>query len=296
MCPNLKRSLLEPPVRLGTVQVALGATMISFSAVFVKLARVGPTTAGFYRTLFGGLILAGVLWARRDRLSCGRRHFLLAAACSVFFALDLSFWHRSIHSVGPGLATLLSNFQVFFVGAFGIAILGERPTWRLGIAIPSALFGLYLLVGPEWGQLPATYKLGVSFGLITAVCYAGYILMLRKTTMESSNTLRTMMSVSFICAVLMGLEAGVQGESFMIADSATFFALLGYGIISQVLGWVLISSGLSKVAASRAGLVLLLQPTLAFVWDVLFFNRPIQAIEFLGATLALTAIYLGTTR
>ena len=41
----------------GLILLALGASMISFSGVWVKLAHVGPTAAGFYRTFFGGVIL-----------------------------------------------------------------------------------------------------------------------------------------------------------------------------------------------------------------------------------------------
>jgi drug/metabolite transporter (DMT)-like permease len=47
--------------------------------------------------------------------------------------------------------------------------------------------------------------------------------------------------------------------------------------------------------ASRAGLLLLLQPTGAFIWDILIFTRPTSGIEYFGAGLALTAIYLGNT-
>jgi drug/metabolite transporter (DMT)-like permease len=50
------------------------------------------------------------------------------------------------------------------------------------------------------------------------------------------------------------------------------------------------------VEASRAGLLLLLQPALTFVWDVLFFGRPTTAPEALGAALAIGAIYMGSAR
>ena len=93
----------------------------------------------------------------------------------------------------------------------------------------------------------------------------------------------------------MGLEALVQKEHFRLPDLQTWWALLGYGFIAQVLGWVLIARGLLKTEASRAGLILLLQPTLAFVWDILFFKRATVPVEILGALLALFAIYLGTT-
>ncbi|CAO0819763.1 hypothetical protein DFAR_1110033 [Desulfarculales bacterium] len=44
----------------------------------------------------------------------------------VFFALELTFWHRSIHLLGSGLATILAEFQVFFLAGFGALFFGER--------------------------------------------------------------------------------------------------------------------------------------------------------------------------
>ena len=58
---------------------------------------------------------------------------------------------------------------------------------------------------------------------------------------------------------------------------------------------MLISKALPKLEASRAGLILLLQPTFAFVWDILFFSRASTWLEMLGALVALFAIYLGVS-
>jgi drug/metabolite transporter (DMT)-like permease len=67
-------------------------------------------------------------------------------------------------------------------------------------------------------------------------------------------------------------------------------------VLCQAIGWIFISRALSRIQASRAGLILLLQPTLAFVWDVLFFSRPTVALDVIGASLTLAAIYLGGSR
>jgi drug/metabolite transporter (DMT)-like permease len=286
-----------PKRGLGILQLSAGATMISFSAVFVKLAHVEPTMAGFYRMLFGGLILLAIVWFRGERLYHGIPNLFIILACSLFFALDLTFWHRSIHYVGPGLATLLANFQVFFLATFGIVALGEKLNWKLLISIPLAMVGLYLIVGLSWSELRTDYKTGVLFGLITALFYGAYILTLRKAQLKSlgRRSLSTIALISLITSLIMGLEALVQKEAFHIPDLQSWWALLGYGLIAQVLGWVLIAAGVLKIEASRVGLILLLQPTLAFVWDILFFRRPTFPLEVLGAFLALFAIYLGTT-
>ena len=43
-------------------------------------------------------------------------------------------------------------------------------------------------------------------------------------------------------------------------------------------------------------LVLLLQPTLAYVWDVAFFGAPFGTREGVGAVTTLVAIWLGSRR
>jgi drug/metabolite transporter (DMT)-like permease len=272
--------------------------MISFSPVFVKLAHVGPTVAGFYRMFFGGLVLTALAVFNRRSFSRSSRSLLLMGACGIFFMLDLSFWHRSIHYVGPGLATLLSNFQVFFLAAYGMIALREKPNWRLGAAIPMAMVGLYLIVGPAWDLLPGDYKRGVFFGGITALCYSAYLLALRgvQTEPAAPSSAANLAFISLSASVLLGAEAWIQGESFRIPDLSSWTALAGYGLISQVLGWLLISRGMVYLEAGQVGLILLLQPTLAFVWDVILFQRPTALREVVGAVVALIAIHLGTTR
>lgn len=274
-----------------------GAFLISFSAVMVRLVAVGPATSAFYRMLIGGLALA--LWARLrgKSLWAGWPALGLASLAGLLFALDLALWHRAIPLLGPGLSTILANFQVFVVAGVGVLVLGERPGWRLAAAIPLAVFGLWLLVGVKWESLGDGYHYGVALGLLTACAYGSYLLCLR-WSMRRVGGLDPMANValmSLVCAGLLLAETWRSGES-LVVNSAWDWAWLGvYGLACHAVGWVLISLGLKQVAASRAGLVLLLQPTLSFLWDVLFFGRPTTLVELGGALLAVTAIYLGAT-
>ena len=64
----------------------------------------------------------------------------------------------------------------------------------------------------------------------------------------------------------------------------------------QGIGWLAISHGLAGARPALAGLVLLLQPTLSYVWDVLFFAKPTGPVELAGVALALAGIYVGSTQ
>jgi len=133
-----------------------GAAMISFAPVFVRLVDVSPTASAFYRTFLGGVILVGwVAFARARRVSRSPGAVAALVAAGLLFAGDLAVWHRSIWYVGPGLATLLANFQVLILAVVGVVALGERARWQLVVAIPMALAGLALIVGFEWSGRPS---------------------------------------------------------------------------------------------------------------------------------------------
>jgi drug/metabolite transporter (DMT)-like permease len=284
-------ALLDPRLRLFA-----GAALISLSPVWVKLVDVSATTSGFYRVFIGSIALAGYLAVTRKGTRLGAGVWRLLMLAGLFFALDLWFWHRSIIFIGPGLATLLANFQVFILMFAGVLFLGQKPAPAQWIAVPLALIGLAMIVGLDWQSLPADYRLGVIYGLLTAVAYSGYLLTMRFSRHDAANALptREIAVVSAISAALLGLSAIAEGQSLSIPSLADFAWLTAYGVLSHCLGYILIVSSLPQVSTTEAGIALLLQPTLSFVWDVLFFGRPVSTIELAGAVLALGAIYLGS--
>ena len=275
-----------------------GAVLISLSPVWVKLVSVPPTTSGFYRVAIGSITLVILMIAARRRLRFSNRVWVLLVFAGVFFALDLFFWHRSIIYIGPGLATLLANFQVFIMMIVGFLLLKQRPTGIQLVAVPLALLGLTMIVGLDWQSLPGDYRLGVIFGLLTAVAYASYMLTLRSARLDASDPfpLSEVAVVSVVCTIMLAASAAAEGVSLAVPDSGDVGWLLCYGVLSHSLGWLFLANALPHVSTTEAGLALLLQPTLSFAWDILFFGRPMQPVEIAGAVLALTAIYLGSRK
>ena len=274
----------------------VGATLISLSPIWVRLVTVPPTVSAFYRVLIGGIALVIFLMVTRQRLDLSRRILVMLLVAALFFSLDLWFWHRSIAYVGPGLATLLANFQVFFMMLAGILLLAQAPRARQLVAVPLAIMGLALLVGFEWQTLTANYRFGIGLGLLTAMAYTGYLLSLRTARSLSSHRMptREVAIVSLTTALLLGISVGMEGASLLIPTPADVGWLFAYGILSHCIGWLLIAASLPKVTATEAGLALLLQPALSYLWEVLWFGRVLTVMEATGAVIALAAIYLGS--
>jgi len=277
--------------------VLSGSVCISFAPIFIRLANVSPDSAGFYRMLFAGIALSLLLRLKRERFAFPRRTLLLLVGSGLFLSVDFMCWHRSIHYVGPGFSTLLGNFQVFFTALLGTLLFREKLSRSFLVAVVTAMAGLLLITGLRLETLDPGYRLGVILGLSTAACYSGYILMMKRAMHDQQlSGVAAMLIVALTCTVTLGLVTPATGASFAIPDVTSLLALAGAGVICTTLGWSLISSALKYTSATAASLCLLLQPALAFCWDVLFFARPTTGQEAAGVLLILSAIYLGTLR
>ena len=285
--------------RTALVQMIAGAAAISTTSLFVKLAHVGPTMSGFYRMGLGGvMLLIGLVVLRQWRaVRPAEIAWLLVPGAA--FAIDLMMWHRSILYVGPGLATLLGNFQVFLMALAGFALYREKLGWPFLAGIALAFLGLYLLVGLDWSAVGAQYRLGVVLGVVTGFAYAIYMLSTRHAQRAGHVRLapaQLLCVSSLLSALVLGGAALFEGESFVIPDAQSWSALIGLAFFGQVLGWVLLTRAMPQLPASTIGLLLLLQPALSFVFDVLLFARPTRTLDWIGVALSLLGIFVGSYR
>ncbi len=270
--------------------------MISFSGVWVKISDVTPISSAFYRVLFGGIILFVLAVNNKELRWYGVRHIALLFFCAFMFALDLFFYHSTIELIGPGLGTILPNFQVIILTCISIFFFKEKLHKAFIFSIPLAFAGLIMIVGVNWDALPEKYQIGIAMGISTALLYASFLLSLRKLQagMKNPSFFYVLMLVSLVTALFLSLEMIRTGNTFKIPSTKSFLALGALGLFSQVIGWILITNALPHVRTSYSGLILLIQPALAFVWDVMFFERPTTLINWLGVLLALVAIYIAT--
>lgn len=284
--------------RSAFLRMLAGAALISTTSIFVRYAHVAPTVSAFYRLAFGGAMLLGLLVVRGEWKRFGLRDALWLLVPALAFAVDLIMWHRSIHYIGPGLATLIGNFQVFVMALAGVVFYREKLGWRFAIGLALAVFGLWLIVGQGWSELSADYRLGVLLGVLTGIAYAIYMLTQRRAQLRrpALTPQAALCGVSLICAAMLAVAVVAEGQSFAIPDAQSWAALLALAFFGQVLGWVLISQAMPVLPASLVGLLLLLQPALSFVLDVTLFARPTALTDWIGLALSLLGIFVASQR
>ncbi len=279
------------------VLLIICAVIISFSSVLVRISHVPSTVSAFYRVCFGSFFLIIACIAGKEFKKRSLKNNLLAVLCGFIFAFDLWAWHMSIQYVGPGLATILGNCQVFVLSVVGFFVFKEKISLKFVLSLPMAFAGLFMIIGMDLEKLSPQYRMGILLGFATALFYSMFLLLLRKIQSDKDDfsLFYYLMLLSVSSSVFLGAKIHFSGASFMIPDLSTLMSLLILGLFIQTMAWVVISNSLPKIRASRAGLILLMQPAFSFVWDVAFFNRQTDISGWVGVVIVLSAIYLGIT-
>ena len=288
-----------PSDRTALLSMLAGAALIGTNAMMVRAAQTPPTISAFWRMLFAGLMLVLLLRATGRWQKLPRHVWLWALLPATAFACDLWLWHRSILLIGPGLATLLGNAQVFFMALAGVLLYRERLGPRFVGGIVLAFVGLWLLLGSGWSTLPPQYRWGVWLGLGTGVCYAIYNITLRRAQQHAREATQgpapveqVLAIASLVSAVLLGLMGWAEGAAFAIPSWQSLGILLTLALIGHCLSWVLISRAMPHLSVALIGLLLLLQPIVAFLLDVWLLHRATTPREWAGLAVSLAGIFL----
>ncbi len=276
----------------------LGALVIAFSAILVRLAEVAPSTAAFFRCAYALPVLGLLAWLERRRYGARPlRERVLAWVAGVMFAADLTFWHHSIEAVGAGLATVLGNTQVVLVGVIAWVALGERPANRSLTAVPVVFAGVVLISGVigsgAYGDDPL---LGVVFGVLTAITYALFILILRHGNADDRRPAGPLFDATISGAVFSALGGIAVGDIDWAPGLESQAWLVLLALSSQVLGWLLISVSLPRLPALLTSIVLMLQPVCTVFLGAVLLSEAPSAVQLAGVAVVIAGVAVATVR
>lgn len=282
----------------SVLSLALGTTCIGLAPIFAKYCDLSPAQIGMYRCGFAGIILFFylIITGHSHSIPRDRKFFSITFIAGFLFACDLFVWHNSIKYIGPGMATIFGNTQVFYLMLLGLLLYGEKLTFKKIFIFIGAFFGVVLILTGQKEFYPTDHFIsGTIFGLSTGLFYALYTTSLKRANMMSANygTLKIICFASLWTGVwlyLFGLfESHPHGQ--LIPNIAPVAGLV---FLCQILGWGLITFGLKSVPLFLSGLIILLQPVIAKILATFIFDEPTGILEWIGGLILLVCIYLGS--
>lgn len=275
---------------LALIALFAGAIAIASSALFVKVSETGPVSTAFWRVflalpLLWAWALAGG-WTAHAANYRAQRGLMWAAG--LFFVGDLAVWHWSIVLTSVANATLLANLAPIFVTLAAWLIFRQTPTGLFLAGLALALSGMALLIGGDF-QVAGGALLGNILGVITAMFYAGYQMVVTRLRASVSTASIMAWSSAITTLVLLPL-ALVSGEQFFPVSSIGWIKLLGLALVSQVAGQSLIAYAMAHLPATLSSVALLLQPVIAALLAAALLGEAMYPLQIAGGVMMLAGI------
>jgi drug/metabolite transporter (DMT)-like permease len=272
------------------IALIIGILCISIFPILVKLNYTPGLISAFYRMAIAlAFILPYALFTKQLKIPA-RKTLLLALLCGICFGSDVAVWNIAIQESTATQASLLTNLSPVWVGIGTFFFLKPKPSINFWIGTLVALLGMITLVGFKFfTQL--SFDIGFSFGLLSGVFYAIYILISKEVL--TSISVVNFMTLSLISSTLfLGTVSWTLGEPFNGFTNIGWFVLLIQGLVCQLLAWLCISYSTQHMRATRVSLSLLAQAILAALLAWIFLNEVITLQMILGGMVLLVGIRL----
>ncbi|MHA1537173.1 MAG: DMT family transporter [Alphaproteobacteria bacterium] len=310
------------PARLALAALLLGAVVIGFSGILVKLSETGPLASAFYRValslpvflLWMGAALpraakrsrtapvgtappapvggqtagAGAGGRKAKKLSSGDRWLLVL--CGALFATDLGTWHLSLQFTSVANSTLLGNLAPIWVTLGVWLLFGERvrPLFIAGLAV--ALAGCAIVMGRSFSASPDNL-IGDGLAVLTALFYGGYQLSVSRLRARVSTAVILAWSGAVSALILLPVAA-LSGEVLFAQTAFGWGILLAIALFSQAGGQGLITYAFAHLPANFSSVTLLIQPVAAagFAWLIL--GEELGTWQGIGGVVVLLGIWV----
>ena len=278
-------------LRIYTILIT-GIIVASASAIIIRWTGDVPfTVISFYRVFISFcLLLLYQVTNPKIQLRELRRfhwHYLLAG---FFLAAHFITWIASLQMTSIANSIFLESLHPLFAVALSIIFLKEYPHRKAYPLFFIAIVGMFIIVSTDFDQ-PGTKLLGDLLAIISALCFACYILIARKHKGEQ-NFIKYLTyiygSASVVCAIYI-LFSGDQFWGYSL-HSWLLMAVLAIG--PNLYGHSILNWASRHIEIFKVNLMLLLEPILATLMGILFISEYPPHTFYLGAGLIIISLWL----
>ncbi len=273
--------------------LAVGVIAISWSAIFVRWTGMPGVASAFYRMFFAAVVLWVVLLTSRVQwTSAPTSGFWLAGLSGLFFAGDVGLFNTAVLHTSAGSATFLANNAPLAVGLLTWAITRKLPSGRFWTALAIALAGAWLIVSVDASHMRSEMA-GDMLAVGSSVCFAMYLVSTEWSRKDfDTRALVTLSATGSALALL--VFAVVTHVSLAVPSVRSLAALLGLGMVCQVIGYFCLTYALGHLPATVTSVVLLTVAPLTATFAFLLFGEKLTFPQILGSGLVVFGVWIAT--
>jgi inner membrane transporter RhtA len=255
----------------------LGGGLIQWSAAIVLrvFPVLGPSATSAWRFLLAAVVL--LVFARPHLRRWTRRQWLGALALGVTTAFMNQCFYEAIQRIPLGGAVAIE-----YLGPFCVAAFGQRSLRRLPLVLLAGL-GVVALTRPGNGLTLDGVLLAAGSGL----GWGTYIYCSRRVGSMTKGFEGLAVSMSIAAIVTLPISVGSSAKLF--DHPGTLGRLLLVAVMAIVLGFGVEMQGLKRIVPKVAGVLLALNPGVAFFVGWLLLHQRVRPWDYVGLACVIVA-------
>ena len=273
------------PARLATL-LLIAVTAVWGSTFFLIRDLVAHVpSADFLAVRFAIAAVAMAVVFRRHVLALSRREVVTGVALGVLYGAAQLLQTVGLEHTDASVSGFVTGTYVVLTPVFAAALFRDRVSGSTWLAVMLATAGLAVL---SLRGLSVGY--GEALTLASAALYALHIIGLgRYSTSRSATGLATVQA--FVIAVMCFVGAAPGGLT-LPAGGGQWASLLYMALVAGAVALWAQTWAQSHMPATRAAIVMTLEPVFAAFFAVLLGGEPLTVRMLLGGGLVLTAMYV----
>jgi drug/metabolite transporter (DMT)-like permease len=270
----------------------IGAVLIGFSPVLIRLAGAPGIAASFYRLFFGllTLLVPFIVYQIRTKNPIPMIGLLFAVLAGLCFALDMSFWTTGIMATNASVPTLVGNMSPLWVGLGALFIFREKQPKLFWFGLLLALGGVIIMALRDF-FIPAGLMKGIVMGLFSGMFYACYLL-LAQPGRKHLDALPFLFISTVSTTTFLGLFMIFKEVPFTGYSPFTWGVFITMGVAFQALAWFLITYAQGFLSASVISPTLLSQPVLAAIIAYFMLGEELGWLQMFCGLMVIAGIFL----
>ena len=279
-------------MKKALIQLHIAVFLAGFTAILGKLITLNEGLLVWYRLLITVVTLGVILYFKKQLLRIPAKEMLKIFGVGVIVAIHWVTFYGSVKYANVSVALVCFSATGFFTAFFEPLILRRRISLiEVGLGL-IAISGIYIIF-----DFHPQYKVGITFGIISAVGSSLFPIFNKKLLMVHSPKILTLYELGgglMVLTLLVPFYLMMFPATYYIPTSTDWLWLLVLAWLCTVLSFDLQLNALKKISAFTANLTYNLEPVYGIILAFIFFreNERLHTQFYYGVLLILMAVAL----
>ncbi len=267
---------------------AISYGLIPVFVIPVKESGFSLDKTLFYRFFISAMFLLAYLIRKKESLKVTPKDFLIMLILGLFYALSSEFLFLGYDYLSPGIASTILFVYPVIVALAMVMFFKETISKATVFSLILTILGVFVLSLKD-----ATFSInfiGLSIALLSALFYALYIIIINKTNIPFSG-----MKITFYSLLFSSLYYFIKVLWHQDELSIDFYTLGNFTLFAFVTTVVSISTlvyAIQMIGSTPTSIMGALEPVVAVLVSVLFFQEPFTIGLFLGVMFIIIGVIL----